>query len=102
MRPGISNRESAEEEARERREHAPIDVDDPAPEDASGPQRAGEADETARQTSRKAGARSSAQKAADARHGERPVPPSRKVAGAFGEEPGPPEERDVEGSSKPR
>jgi hypothetical protein len=40
----------------------------------------------ARQTSRKAGVRSTAKKADSTRHGFGTQPPARKVAGAFGEE----------------
>ena len=102
MKPGISNRESAAEEARERKEHPPVNRADPPPQDAGGDTGERPASERGRQTSRKAGSRSSGQKAADARHDDAPVPPARKVAGAFGEEPGPPAERDVKGSLKPR
>jgi hypothetical protein len=89
---GISNRESAEDESRERQEHAPIDTSSPPPEDAAG--RAGEqplAEATDRQTSHKAGSRSIAQKEAESRYPDRSMPASRKVAGAFGREPEEPE-----------
>lgn len=100
-RTGISNRESAEEEARGRLEHPPIDTGSPQPQDASG--RVGEAPLEHRdglQTSHKAGSRSIAQKEARARYPDRSEPASRKVAGAFGEEPGEPAERDTAGSAK--
>lgn len=85
---GISNRLSAETEAQELKEHPPIDTSSPPPEDAAG--RVGEdplADQRDRHTSHKAGSRSIAQKEAGARYPDRSMPPSRKVAGAFGREP---------------
>jgi hypothetical protein len=102
MKPGISNRESAEQEARERHQFPPIDTDPPPPQDAAG--LAGEEpareDDTlaARQTSRKAGSRSSARKAARARTLDEPAPASRKVDGAFGREPEGPSPRDTHGT----
>jgi hypothetical protein len=92
---GISNRESAGEEAQERREHPPIETGSPAPEDAAG--RKGEEplqDTRDRHTSHKAGSRSIAQKEAESKYADRSMPASRKVAGAFGREPGGPSERD--------
>jgi hypothetical protein len=101
-RTGISNRESADEEARERREHPPVDPGSPPPEDAAG--RVGEQpldDLRDRHTSHKAGSRSIAQKEDEARYPDRSMPASRKVAGAYGKEPGgAPEERDRAGSSR--
>jgi len=88
-KPGISNRESAAEEATERREYPPVDTSSPPPEDAAG--RVGEQpleDDRDRQTSHKAGSRSIAQKESEARYPDRSMPASRKVAGAFGKEPG--------------
>jgi hypothetical protein len=87
-RTGISNRESAAEERTERAEHPPVDTSSPPPEDAAG--RVGEEplDDLNRQTSHKAGSRSIAQKEAEARYPDRSMPPSRKVDGAFGKEPG--------------
>lgn len=85
---GISNRESAADEAAERREHPPLDTSSPPPEDAAG--RTGEqplADNRNRHTSHKAGSRSIAQKEAESRYPDRSMPASRKVAGAFGREP---------------
>jgi hypothetical protein len=85
---GISNRESAREEARERQQHPPIDTAAPAPDDAAG--RYGEQPLTElrdRQTSHKTGSRSIAQKEAASRYSDRSMPATRKVAGAFGEEP---------------
>lgn len=91
---GISNRESAAEEAQERQKLEPIDTGSPPPEDAAG--RVGEApleDRRDRHTSHKAGSRSIAQKEARARYPDRSMPASRKVAGAFGREPkAPPDE----------
>jgi hypothetical protein len=85
---GISNRLSAEAEARELERHPPVDTSSPPPEDAAG--RVGEeplADRRDRHTSHKSGSRSIAQKEAGARYPDRPTPASRKVAGAFGREP---------------
>jgi hypothetical protein len=87
-RTGISNRESAGNEAEERRAHPPVDTSSPPPEDAAG--RSGEQpleDRRDRHTSHKAGSRSIAQKEAGARYPDRSTPPSRKVGGAFGREP---------------
>jgi hypothetical protein len=85
---GISNRESARDEARERDEHPALDTNSPAPEDAAG--RVGEQpldDIRDRHTSHKAGSRSIAQKESESRYPDRSMPASRKVAGAFGKEP---------------
>jgi hypothetical protein len=84
-RPGISNRESASEEAAEREAHRPVDTR-PVPEDAAG--RVGDAtgSDLGGQTSRKAGSRSIAQKEAGSRYPDRSMPASRKVDGAFGKE----------------
>ena len=85
---GISNRETATQEQKERHAHPPIDVGPPPPEDAAG--RVGDV-ETATtdgiQTSHKAGSRSIAQKEDEARYPDRSMPPTRKAAGAFGKEP---------------
>jgi hypothetical protein len=85
-RPGISNRESAAEEAAERETHPPVD-EPPAPQDAAG--RVGDASglDLGGQTSHKAGSRSVAQKEAGSRYPDRSMPSSRKVDGAFGKEP---------------
>ena len=85
---GISNRESADEEANERRRHPPVDTGSPPPEDAAG--RVGEqplTDTRDRHTSHKAGSRSIAQKESESKYADRSMPASRKVAGAFGREP---------------
>jgi hypothetical protein len=85
---GISNRESAREEIAKRAANPPIDPSSPPPEDAAG--RVGEQpleDAPDRQTSHKAGSRSIAQKESESRYPDRPMPASRKVAGAFGSEP---------------
>ena len=87
-RTGISNRETPDEEARERVEHPPVDTGSPPPQDAGG--RVGEEPIEKvpnRQTSHKAGSRSIAQKEDRARYPDRSMPPSRKVSGAFGKEP---------------
>jgi hypothetical protein len=87
-RTGISNRKSAAEERRERAEHPPGPAGSPPPEDASG--RVDEvplSDMRDRHTSHKAGSRSIAQKEASSKYADRSMPPSRKVAGAFGNEP---------------
>ena len=86
---GISNRESAVEEAHERQEHPPLNTGSPPPQDAAG--HVGEEpleDRRDRHTSHKAGSRSIAQKEAESKYPDRPMPASRKVAGAFGKEPG--------------
>ncbi len=88
QRTGISNRESARDEASERTQHPALDTDSPPPEDAAG--RVGEQpldDIRDRHTSHKAGSRSIAQKEAESRYPDRSMPASRKVAGAFGKEP---------------
>lgn len=95
QRSGISNRESAREENEERQAHPPLDPSSPPPEDAAG--RVGEQpleDLRDRHTSHKAGSRSIAQKEDESRYPDRSMPPSRKVAGAFGKEPGGPSKRD--------
>jgi hypothetical protein len=98
-RTGISNRETPEEEAQERRRHPPVDPGSPSPEDASG-NRGDESFQNidGRQTSHKAGSKSIAQKEAEARYPDRSMPASRKVAGAFGKERGP-ADRDTQGTS---
>jgi hypothetical protein len=85
---GISNRESAQQERAERAEHPPIDTSGPPPEDAGGDVgEHGTADESGRQTAHKAGSRSIAQKEAESRYPDSSMPASRKVPGAFGQEP---------------
>ena len=88
-RQGISNRESAREEEKERRDHPPITPDAPPPEqDAAG--RTGEQpldDMRDRHTSHKAGSRSVAQKEDESKYPDRSHPSSRKVPGADGAEP---------------
>jgi hypothetical protein len=86
--PGISNRESATEEAREREEYPPVDTSSPPPQDAAG--RVGEQpldDISDRHTSHKAGSRSIAQKEDGSRYPDRSMPATHKVDGAFGREP---------------
>ena len=90
---GISNRKSDEEEARDRKQHPPIDTGPPPPADAAGD--TGEAPLESvpdRQMSHKAGSRSIAQKEDEAKYPDRSMPPTRKVAGAFGKEPNEPKE----------
>ena len=85
---GISNRATATDERADRQAHPPIDVGPPPPEDAAG--RVGDeatATTDGIQTSHKAGSRAVAQKEAEARYPDGSMPPSRKVAGAFGKEP---------------
>jgi hypothetical protein len=92
---GISNRESPDEETRDREAHPPLDPSSPPPEDAAG--RVGEApldDLRDRHTSHKAGSRSIAQKESESRYPDRSMPASRKVSGAFGKEPGGRSKRD--------
>jgi hypothetical protein len=84
---GISNRESPAEEARERREHPPLDTSGPPAEDASGRPGPDPGGELQGQTSHKAGTRSIAQKEDEARYPDRAVPASKHVPGAFGKEP---------------
>jgi hypothetical protein len=99
---GISNRETPEQEARERRDHPPLDPSSPPPEDAAG--RVGEeplADRRDRHTSHKAGSRSIAQKESESRYPDRSMPSARKVAGAFGKEHGG-SARDTHASSRSR
>jgi hypothetical protein len=88
MGSGISNRETPQEEAEERREFPPVDTSSPAPEDAAG--RAGEEpleDMRDRQTSHKTGSHSLVEKEQEARYVDRSMPQTRKVDGAFGKEP---------------
>lgn len=87
-RTGISNRETARDERREREAHPPLDTASPPPEDAAG--QVGETpmrNVPQRHTSHKAGTRSIAQKEAAARYPDRSMPPTRKKPGAFGREP---------------
>jgi hypothetical protein len=87
---GISNRESPDQEARERREHPPLNTGSPEPEDAAGDRgEHGVADTRDRHTSHKAGSRSIAQKESESKYADRSMPASRKVEGAFGREPHP-------------
>ena len=87
--PGISNRETAQEEQQERQQFPARTPDSPPREqDAAG--REGEEpldDISDRHTSHKAGSRSIAQKEAESKYADRGHPASHKVAGAHGEEP---------------
>ena len=102
LRQGISNRETPEEEQQEREEFPPLDSEGPLPQDAAG--RVGDTasgDTAGRQTAHKAGVRSVAQKEDEARYPDRSMPAARKVAGAYGKEPGGPTPRDRKGTSRP-
>ena len=83
---GISNRETPEQEAREREEFPPLSPESPPAEDAAG--RTGELgfSREGAQTAHKAGSRSVAQKEAGSKYADRSQPASRKVAGAHGRE----------------
>jgi hypothetical protein len=83
---GISNRETPREEAEERREHPPVGAN--AAQTRRPVAHEGEADiaETDQQQTSKSGLRSTAQKNAEARHPERPMPATSKTDGAFGRE----------------
>lgn len=94
-RTGISNRESAESEARERRAFPPLETGRPPAEDASGDSEERPLTNDGSQTQHKAGSRSVAQKESASRHVDHSTPAGRKVAGAFGTEPGAPRRRDV-------
>jgi len=85
---GISNRESAADEAAERSELPPKLETPPPAEDAAGnrdEERFGPPGEN--QTSHKTGSHSIAVKESEARYTDRHMPPTSKVAGAFGKEP---------------
>lgn len=85
---GISNRETPEMEARERREHPRLDAGAPPAQDASGRVGDPSTEEVLNgHTSHKAGSRSVAQKEDRSRYPDRSMPATRKVAGAFGREP---------------
>lgn len=83
-KPGISNRESADEEARDRAAHPPLTP--PARESDPQPTEVHRDIDDSRQTARKEGVRSSAQKEATARHVDEPQPAAKKVPGASGRE----------------
>jgi len=85
---GISNRETPQEEDKERAEYPPLDTSSPPPQDAAG--RVGEdplTDMNDRQTSHKTGSHSLVSKETEARYTDRSMPQTRKVDGAFGKEP---------------
>jgi len=86
---GISNRETAAEEAEERKEFPAVTPDAPPVEqDAAGREGAQPVEDfDASQTSHKAGSRSVAQKEAESKYADRGHPASHKVAGADGHEP---------------
>ena len=77
---GISNRETAEDEAHERRTHPPqVEGEAVQPEQD-------EPETSDVQSSSKSGIRASAQKDATTRHTETTAPAATKVQGAFGKE----------------
>src|SRR5262245_51522394 len=82
---GISTRETADDETRERADN-PAAVPDAPDHPTDGD------DMRDRQFSSKAGVRSNAQKEAGTRHTEDPAPSTHKVAGAFGKEDRPDEQ----------
>jgi hypothetical protein len=85
---GISNRETAAEEAEERREFPPVSPDAPPIEQDAAGRKGVEPvqDYAGSDTSHKAGSRSVAQKEAESKYADRSHPASRKVAGADGRE----------------
>jgi len=86
---GISNRESPEEEQKERERLPAVEAGSrSAAATADGGDAAGGNAKSARnrQTSSKTGSRSGAQKAANSKYVNRPHPASEKVEGAFGRE----------------
>jgi len=95
-RAGISNRQTPDEEARDRQEHPPLNAGSPPAEDAAGRTGDGDPDTEGSQTSHKAGSRSVGQKEAASKYADRSMPQSHKVAGAHGREPNPePDAEDV-------
>jgi hypothetical protein len=92
---GISNRKSAESEARERTTFPPLETGRPPAEDVSGRSEERPLTDDGNHTSHKAGSRSVAQKESGSRHADHSMPAARKVAGAFGKEPDGPRRRDV-------
>jgi hypothetical protein len=84
-RTGISNRESAPEEAEERQQHPPRNRDSSS---ESADQPSGQSDELSElQTSHKTGLHSTARKDAGSKYVDSAQPASRKAEGAFGMEP---------------
>jgi hypothetical protein len=77
---GISNRETAEDEARERGAHPPGVEGEAAQPEQDEPETSDV------QSSTKSGTRASAQKDATTRHTENTAPAATKVQGAFGKE----------------
>jgi hypothetical protein len=99
-RTGISNRESFEQESKERAAHPPLDPSAPPAEDAAGRGDDGNDDRGGEQSSSKSGLRSGGQKLGGTRHGLNAMPQTQKVDGAFSKEHGG-SRRDHEGTSKP-
>jgi hypothetical protein len=88
QRTGISNRETPEQEKKERLKHPPETTGSPEPQDAAG--RVGETpmeEVPDRHTSHKAGVRSIAQKEDGTRYPDRGMPATHQKPGAFGREP---------------
>jgi hypothetical protein len=83
---GISNRETPAEEEQERQAHPPVDPASPPPEDAGGAVGESDYSRDGRHTSHKAGSRSVAQKEAGSKYADKPMPPAKKVSGAFARE----------------
>jgi hypothetical protein len=83
---GISNRQTAAEERREREQFPPMNLESPPPEDAGGSIGEQGSSREGRQTSHKAGSRSVAQKMAGSKYSDRSTPSSHKVAGAYAKE----------------
>jgi hypothetical protein len=83
---GISNRESPQEEAEERREHPPTGANAPSRNAVAGEGDPVSNASTEQQTSRKSGVRSTAQKEAESKYADRPMPATSRTDGAFGQE----------------
>jgi hypothetical protein len=84
--PGISNRETAAQEAAERQRHPPHPASDNSSFDVPEADAASKDASEIAQSSSKAGSRSTAQKEAESKYANRPHPGSEKVEGAFGRE----------------
>ena len=84
MALGISNRESPDEEAIERKEHPPVEPSGSSVDVTA--QADDESIEGDRQTSSKAGSRSLSQKEDASKYPDRQMPASARVDGAFGKE----------------
>jgi hypothetical protein len=98
---GISNRETAEQEAAERREHPPLDGGSPPPDGEIAAKEDGLPAAGDQMSQKKIGLRSASQKASGSRYPDRAAPQTRKVGGAYGRESADPLERDRRGTSHP-